>query len=584
MAPCEGGPHANERTVRRLPALGMIRQSSPMRFSGNHLKRYAQVARLFWKYGRGDIARRMQLDETWGSDAYEPVDGDPKPEQLVDDLEAMGPTFIKLGQVLSGRPDLLPASYILALARLQDRVKPFPYDDVERTVLDELGIRISKAFSSFDTTPIAAASLGQVHLARLRDGRSVVVKIQRPGIRQQIADDFAVLEQVATFLDAHTDLGRRYQFASVLDEFKITIHNELDYEREAQNLVLLGENLKRFKLLQVPQPISDYCTRSVLAMEPVQGHKLTSLSPAAKLEVDGAALSEELVKAYLQQVLVDGFFHADPHPGNILLTDDGRLALLDLGMVGHTSPEMQEHLLKLLLAVSEGKPEHAADLVINISEPSEDFDPVGFRRRIGQLMFTGQDQTLEQMDVGRSLMEVSKSAVQNGLNVPSELTLLGKTLLQLDAIGRELAPDFNPNAAIRRHIGRLATRRMMKDSAKGNLFTSFMDAKAFMLALPSRLNRILEAIANDDIELKVKALDAEIVVQSIEKISNRITVGLVLAALIVGAALLMRVETKFRLFGYPGFAMVCFLISAISGFILVLTTVVRDHRQRKKRL
>jgi predicted unusual protein kinase regulating ubiquinone biosynthesis (AarF/ABC1/UbiB family) len=555
-----------------------------MKLSGNHFRRYTQVARLFWKYGRGDIARRLRVDETWGSDAYEPDDGDPKPEQLVDDLEAMGPTFVKLGQVLSGRPDLLPPSYLQALSRLQDRVKPFSFDDVERTIQDELGIRISKAFASFETTPIAAASLGQVHSARLRDGRAVVVKVQRPGIRPQIAEDFEVLEQVATFLDAHTDLGRRYQFSSVLDEFKGTIHNELDYEREAQNLILLGENLKRFKLLQVPQPISDYCTRSVLTMEPVQGHKLTSLSPAAKLEVDGAALSEELVRAYLQQVLVDGFFHADPHPGNILLTDDGRLALLDLGMVGHTSPEMQEHLLKLLMAVAEGKPEHAADLVIAISQPSEDFDPISFRRRIGQLMFMGQGQTLEQMDVGSSLMDVSKSAVQNGLLVPSELTLLGKTLLQLDTIGRELAPDFNPNASIRRHIGRLAARRVMKDSAKGNLFTSFLETKSFMLALPSRLNRILEAIANDEIELKVKALDAELFVQGIEKISNRITVGLVLAALIVGAGLLMHVETNFRLFGYPGFAMVCFLISAISGFFLVLTTVLRDQRQRKKRL
>jgi predicted unusual protein kinase regulating ubiquinone biosynthesis (AarF/ABC1/UbiB family) len=261
------------------------------------------------------------------------------PEQFVDDLEAMGPTYVKLGQVLAGRPDLMPAAYRAALARLQDKVKPFPYEQVEEIIVAELGVRISKAFSRFDREPVAAASLGQVHLAALRDGRPVVVKVQRPDVRPQIAEDFEVLEQLAKTMDAHTKLGRRHRLSAIVEEFRLTLLNELNYEREAQNLIAVGNNLAEFERIQVPRPILDYTTRNVLTMEYVTGRKITSLSPLARLEVNGAELCEELFRAYLKQVLVDGIFHADPHPGNVFLTAESRIALLDLGMVGHTAPK-----------------------------------------------------------------------------------------------------------------------------------------------------------------------------------------------------------------------------------------------------
>src|SRR6185295_9853427 len=323
-----------------------------MKLSPNHLKRYKEIAQLFWKYGRSDLVKQMGIDEAIDPQELKPAsEGETTPDQLADDLEAMGPTYVKLGQVLSGRPDLLPEPYLKALARLQDKVKPFSYAEVEQIVATELGVRISKAFSRFDPEPIAAASLGQVHSAALRDGRLVVVKVQRPNLRQQIAEDFEVLEQIAEFFDAHTELGRRHRFLRILEEFRITIQQELNYEREAQNLIALGENLKDFDLIQVPQPVPDYSTRCVLTMDYVQGRKITSIGPLARLELKGAPLAEELFKAYLKQVLVDGLFHADPHPGNVFLTDDGRIALLDLGMVGRITPAMQENLLKLLLAI-----------------------------------------------------------------------------------------------------------------------------------------------------------------------------------------------------------------------------------------
>jgi predicted unusual protein kinase regulating ubiquinone biosynthesis (AarF/ABC1/UbiB family) len=446
----------------------------------------------------------------------------------------------------------------------------------------ELGVRISKAFSRFDIEPIAAASLGQVHRAALRDGRAVVVKVQRPNIRRQIAEDFEVLEQIAGFLDGHTALGRRHRFLVTVQEFRLTIQQELNYEREAHNLVALGKNLKDFQLIQVPQPVADYCTRSVLTMEEVQGQKITSVGPLARLELKGAPLAEELFKAYLQQVLVDGLFHADPHPGNVFITNDGRIALIDLGMVGHTAPLMQENLLKILLAISEGNGEAAAEIAIRMSEKLDEFAAVEFRRRITQLVALQRDQGLEQLNVGRSLLEVSSIAQANGLIVPSELILLAKTMLQLDEVGRILDPTFDTNASVRRNVAELMVRRLRKDFTQGNVYSSVLELKDFTAGLPSRLNRIMDAVTNSEIEVKVKATDAKMVMDGMTKIANRITMGIVLAGLIVGASLLARVASSFQLFGYPGLAILCFTAAAVGSFSLVISIFISDYKSRKK--
>ena len=565
-----------------------------MKLSATHLKRYRQIAGLLWKYGRSDLARQMGTEEGFGTevlpsanemppgDGTAPAPGAASPEHLADDLEAMGPTYVKLGQVLAGRPDLLPDAYLKALARLQDKVKPFPYAEVEEIVMTELGSRVSKAFSRFDIEPVAAASLGQVHNAALRDGRAVVVKVQRPNIRQQIAEDFEVLEEIAGFLDGHTALGRRYRFLKILEEFRLTIQQELNYEREAHNLVALGENLKEFKLIQVPQPVPGYFTRSVLTMEQVQGRKITDLGPLALLELKGAPLAEELFKAYLKQVLLDGLFHADPHPGNVFVTDDGRIALIDLGMVGHTSPAMQQNLLKILLALSEGNGDAVAEIAIQMSEKLEDFAAPEFRRRITQLVALRRDQGLEQLNVGRSLLEVSRTAQDSNLIAPSELVLLGKTLLQLDEVGRILDPEFDTNASIRRNVSALMTQRMRRDLSQGSVYSTMLELKDFTTGLPSRLNRIMDTVTNSELEVRVKATDAKMMMDGMQNIANRITMGIVLAGLLVGAALLTRVPSRFQMFGYPGFAILCFIAAAAGGFWLVISIFVSDYKNRKK--
>jgi ubiquinone biosynthesis protein len=543
-----------------------------------HLKRYKDIAWLLIKYGRSDLVKTAGLDEAILEEDHQLSEDAPREaKELADDLEQRGPTFIKLGQLLSTRPDMLPLPYIEALARLQDKVEPFAYEEVERIVNTELGVRLSKAFAEFDREPMAAASLGQVHRAVMRDGRQVAVKVQRPNIREQIAEDLDAFEEIAEFLDGYTEVGRRYEFTKMLGEFRKSLLRELDYRQEAQNLMTLGANLREFERLVVPQPLPDYTTSRVLTMEYVAGKNILSLSRLVMLDINGEALADELFRAYLKQILVDGFFHADPHPGNVFLADDGRIALLDLGMVAHVTPRLQERLLQLLLAISEGRSDDAARFAIQIGEKTDDFNAAEFSARVTEFVSAYQQADLKRIEAGRIVLQITQIAGDCGIRLPPDLTMLGKTLLNLDQVGWTLDPDFDPNAALRRNAAEILRHRVMKSFSPGNLFSSVLEVQDLVQTLPRRVNRILEHVANNDLEVRVQAIDETKLMAGFQKVANRITMGLVLAALIVGAAMLMQVPTSFQIFGYPGLAIIFFLVAAAGGILLVLNILFKDE-------
>ncbi|MDB5035750.1 MAG: hypothetical protein JWQ98_2991 [Chlorobi bacterium] len=547
-----------------------------------HLRRYRDIAKLFLKYGRSDLVKNSGLEDILVDEEKSEGTSDPKAEELAHDLEGMGPIFIKLGQLLSTRADIMPLPYLKALARLQDSLEPFPYAEVEEIIQSELGVRISKAFSEFDREPLAAASLGQVHRAALRDGRKVAVKVQRPHIRKEIAGDLEAIQEIAEFIDNHTETGRRYRFTEILDEFRKNLVRELDYRQEARNLTQLGENLSQFSLIVVPRPVEDYTTSRVLTMDYIHGRKITELGPLTQLEMDGSRLAEELFRAYLQQILVDGLFHADPHPGNVFLTDDKKIALIDLGMIGRIAPTMQDSLLRLLLAVSEGRSDEAANITIRMGEITGSFNEIEFRRQAGSLVTQQQNATLQEMEIGKLVIEVSRASTENGIHLPAEFTMLGKTLLHLDEVARSLDPKFDPNESIRRNATDTLRKQTLKSIKPGNIFTAAMEMRDFVEHLPGKVDRILDAVVGNELQIKVDAIDEKTLMDGFQKIANRITVGLVVAALIIGAAMLMRVETSFRVFGYPGLAMLCFLAAAGIGFWLVLTVLMSDTRGKTR--
>ena len=540
-----------------------------------HLSRYRDIARLLAKYGRSDLVRDVGLDDVAGAGDD---DGDvpPEAEELADDLERMGPTYVKLGQLLSTRSDLIPAPYAKALSRLQDSVEPFPFEDVEHIVGDELGARISRAFSSFDATPLASASLGQVHRAALRDGRQVVVKVQRPGVRDRIAEDMEVLGELAEFADRHSEAGRRYGFGELLEQFRRSINGELDYRREAGNLIDLARIVAPYTGLVVPEPIEDYTTRVVLTMDYVDGRKVTDLGPLAQMDVDGGGLAEQLFQSYLDQILVEGFFHADPHPGNILLTADNRLAIVDLGMVARVPRSMQKVLVKLLLAISDGDGETAAQAAVALGRPLDDYDAAGFCTDASELVERTRGLSIRELDAGSMVMELMRISGEHGLRLPAELSLLGKALLNLDHVARTLDPRFDPTDAIRRHTDTILGSQMRPSS--GSAFTALLEARDFVEQLPGRVNKVMDAMAEGTFHLDVDAIDEAELMRGFQKLANRLTMGLVLAALIVGAAMLVRVETASTLFGYPTLAILCFLGAAACGFALVVSIVRSDRK------
>ena len=537
----------------------------------DRLSRYGAFAAFLAKYGRTDFGAKASGDQA----AAHTADAD----AFARDIEALGPTFIKLGQLLSTRSDLLSPAHVEALSRLQDDVEPFPYVDVVAIVEEELGARLSKAFVQFDETPIAAASLGQVHRAVLRSGREVAVKVQRPHIRERVLQDLDAFNDVARLLERLTSVTRSLDVPRLMEEFRQTLLRELDYEQEARNMLALADQLAHVPGIVVPRPVRDYTRTRVLTMDYIAGTKITGVSPLEWLDIDGAALADDLFRAYLHQILVDGLFHADPHPGNVLLTHDGRLALIDVGMVGRLSSTVQEQLFRLMLAIVDRRSDDAATVVIALGETLPDFDDAQLRRMVAELLDRYHHAAVSDLSVGRVMLDIVRRSSQCGLRLPSELALLGKTLLNLHHIGRALDATFDVNRSMRRHTTSLMRRRMLKTVTSTQLLSSVLEARDFAERLPGRLNRILDALSGNDLRLKMEVIDQGSIIDGLQKVANRIALGLVIAALIVGAAMMMQVPTRFTIFGYPGIAMVLFLAAVAGGFWMAWKILASDVKR-----
>jgi predicted unusual protein kinase regulating ubiquinone biosynthesis (AarF/ABC1/UbiB family) len=545
-----------------------------------YLKRYKDIAGLFWKYGKADLIstaglEEVALDDDKNKEVIAEIDN------LPDDLEKLGPTYVKLGQFFSTRSDMLPQPYIDVLERLQDKVKPFPLDEVMKVIDEEIPMRFSKAFLEFDPNPIGAASIGQVHKAVTRDGRSVVVKVQRPDIKQTVLEDLEAMEEIAGFMQEHTELGKKFVIGSMISEFRKSVLRELDYRNEAQNLKLLSENLKYFQYVVVPLPVEDYSTSKVITMDFVSGTKVTSVSPLRRLEFDGVRLAEALFKAYLKQILIDGFYHSDPHPGNVFITDDNKIALLDLGMVGYISESLQNDLLHILLAIGDGRGDQVAEYAIKLNT-NLNFNKEEFKSSISELVARQKTAVLENLQIGRIILEITKICGENGINIPHEFAMLGKTLLNLDKVGKTLNPNFNPNDSIRRNVNDLVKERLVKTASSTRYYNVFLESQEFIEKLPSRVNNILEKVTNNELEVKVKAIDEVYLMNGLQKIANRIAIGLILSAAIIGAAIIMRIETEFTIFGYPGIAMILFMIAILGSVYLAFKILIYDERTSKK--
>jgi ubiquinone biosynthesis protein len=542
--------------------------------------RYAALVRLLVRHGRSDLVSGAGLDQYADPTVHSDETSD-RAEQFAADLESMGPTYIKLGQLLSTRFDLLPPAYTTALSRLQDSVEPFPTDEVRALIEDELGAEVKDMYAEFDEVPVAAASLGQVHRATLRNGREVAVKVQRPGARDDVRADMATLARLASLADKGTGLGRTYGFGRLLHEFERSLNLELDYRREARNLLRFGELTRHYDRLLVPEPVLRLTSGKVLTMSYVHGRKVTEVGQLGLMDIDAAPIVEQLFRAYLRSILVEGFLHADPHPGNLLLTDDGSLAVLDLGMVTSVPPRLQDKLVRLLVAIGDDNGEQAARVLAEMGQPLDSYDPLAFRDDVTNLVAEAVAEGPE-MQAGRVLVELSRVSGARGLRPPPEMSLVGKALLNLDRTTQHLDPGFAPADAIRHNVRSILRSGLA--ASPGDLITAALDAREFTSQLPRRANRIMDSLADGELRIRVDALDEERLHTVLQRLANRLTLGVVIAATILGGSLLMQVPSDHQILGYPALAIVLFLIAVIGGAVLAAWIVVTDRKVARTEL
>ncbi|MCS4278050.1 putative unusual protein kinase regulating ubiquinone biosynthesis (AarF/ABC1/UbiB family) [Stenotrophomonas rhizophila] len=540
------------------------------------MNRRSQILRLLLRYRNSGVFSGMNLDAR----AVHDVPPDGNPEQFVTDLESLGPTFVKLGQMLSTRPDMVPVEFATALERMQENVAPIPVERVAAIIEQELGASVSKLFASFDPVPLGCASIAQVHRAELHDGRQVAVKVQKPEVAAQLRSDLEVLRSFALAADHLTQVGRRVRLRDWLNEFAKTLMQELDYQAEAENLQRFGQHLKPFKPLWMPQPIWDYCSHRVLTMELAQGVRVDMIPDVRRTEQPMAPLAAALIRGYVDQIFVHGEIHADPHPGNLRVTPDGRLAIFDLGMVAHMPPRLRERLLKLLFAAVDGRGEEVADEIIGISTRLEYFDEERYLRETGQVI--ARYAANSSFSEGRVVLDLVRIATASGLRTPPELSLLGKALLNLETVCRLLSPDLDTRRIVEKQLQHVMRARLKKSLSKANLASEAMEIQQLLRDGPRKMTDILALLAENRLQMKVTGLEESRLMENLQKIANRVSAGIVTAALILAAAMMMKVDTGWHLFGYPAIAFTLMLIGVFLGLGIILSALIFDRRARSK--
>ena len=522
-------------------------------------RRYRQIAAFILKYRRAGVLRAP--GDPPGMDTSE---GDIPPEQFSEDIEALGPAFVKLAQALSTRPDLVAPRYLPALQRMQDGVGEVAAIEIEGVVAQELGAPVGALFRRFDPTPIAAGSLAQVHAAELPDSTPVAVKVQRPGIEARVASDMELLTAVARFAEGHADTARRLGVRDWVAASYEALNEELDFVAEAENLEALAEVFDPYPGLVVPLPHRGFCTRRVLTMDLIRGSKVEKGAIDAER---GEALGGSLLRAYLDQVFARGRVHADPHPGNVLLDEDGHLAVIDAGMVTYLSRSSRLALLRIMLHAIQGDGDTVADLCETMGRRLPEYDRQSYRRAVRNLVGRYAARRADgAFAEGTLLLDLTARGAQCGVQPPPELSLLGKTLINLEATLSALHPRLPTRRIIEQHLESLLLTLLRHETSKTGAAALAFDVYALGHGMPGKVARLLDTLADNDLRVRVDGLEESHLIENLQKIANRVAIGLISSALIVGAALMARSGAR----DLPTWAVVLFVLAALLGLGLIV--------------
>jgi predicted unusual protein kinase regulating ubiquinone biosynthesis (AarF/ABC1/UbiB family) len=462
-------------------------------------------------------------------------------------LEELGTTFIKLGQLLSSRPDLLPDVYIEELSRLVDELPPVPFAEIDAVIRADLGADV---FASIDPEPLATASIAQTHLALLKTGRQVVIKVRRPGIVEQVEVDLALLRSTAALIAAHSELGQLLQIEALADELEVHLRAELNFLEEAHNTELIARLVADYELLVVPDVIHPYVTERVLTLGYIKGQKPRAdhgLAPEMAEQ-----LANQFFKAYVHQVVVEGVYHADPHHGNVLLTEDGRLALLDFGLLGRLDDDTRRGLSLLLLAIAQNRADDVSDLIISLSLTSVKSDQSAFVHEVRRKLPRFHWRPLSSLRAGEALADLQRIALEYSIALPTSFALVGKTLAQADAIARVLDPELDPIASMEAEALEVmmieVERRLEPNRLVAYLYTQ-LDP---LTRMPRRLGHVLNELEQGTLKVGVVPTGLDELEANLRSIANRMGAAIIIGSLLLASAFLARVH-RFEWVAFAGF-------------------------------
>ena len=494
-------------------------------------------------------------------------------------LEELGPTFIKLGQMLSTRPDLLPDSIIKELNQLQDQVPPFPWDEVREIIGVELGGQVEELFASFSREPLAAASIGQVHRARLKTGEEVVVKVQRPRIGTVIETDLEIMADLAALAEARLEIARYYRVRDIVEEFSRSLKGELNYLLEARNGERFAVHYARKGKVAAPRVFWDLTTKRVITLEYLDGVKINDTAAMRQAGFKPEKLVSRLLEVYLQQVLVVGFFHGDPHPGNILVLPDGALAFTDFGLMGRLSRRLRRELISLLTAIIGRNTRGIVSSIVRIGRVGEDLDREALQRDVEELQEKYFDLPLEQISLGEALYDFFRLGYRHRIQLPADLAILGKAFLTLEGVAGELAPRLSATRMLLPFRAKLLRARFEPRELAGSLWRQLGEYGELFLDFPREFRDLLVALKRGRLRFELDDADIKLLIRHLDRIGNRLSFSIVLLSfsiimtgLIIGSSLVGQPV----LFGVPAIG-AGFAIAALMFFWL-LFSIIRSGR------
>jgi ubiquinone biosynthesis protein len=534
------------------------------------IKRYRNIIRVLFKYGFDHLLEYLNLSHLVARSkrllrrdeskiaSYTPA------ERMRMALEELGPTFVKLGQLLSTRPDVIPANYVAEFTKLQDNVPSFSYEAVRRQLRLELGGEIEQFFSAFEPLPIAAASIAQVHKARLLGGDEVVVKVRRPGIVELIETDIDALMGLALLAERHLPGSDIYEPVGLVKEFARTIRREMDFSREGHTIEKFSANFAGDPTLYFPKVHWEVTVKGVLTLEYIDGIKVSDLEKLEQSGLDRRLIAQRGADAFARMVLVHGFFHGDPHPGNVMILPDNVICLLDYGMVGRLDLELKEYLTDILMAIVRKEVNEVISLLLYSGEITDSLNTRALKRDLTEFIDDYYELPLQDIEVGRMLMEFLEIITTYHIKFQPDLMLLAKALVAIEGMGRELDPRFDMVVHLRPFMEGAVKERLSPGHVMKEIRTHFMAYLNLTKNFPKDLKEILNRLNRNKFKIDLEHRGLDRFINELDKSINRLSSSLIIAALIVGSSIIMPIEKGPLLFGFPLFA---FLGYTIAGFI-----------------